>query len=68
MPDSAVEKGGNMAALFHMISDDFVNASVTTVHRKHFNEANGLETIRHIRVQECSSLEKDLDNKYQILV
>lgn len=54
-----------MAALFHMLSDDFVNASVTTVHRKHFNEANGLETINHIRVPECSSLEKDLCNKYQ---
>ena len=40
MPNTACENG-NMSTLYKLLSDQFPNASLSTVQRKYFNEAKG---------------------------
>ncbi len=55
--------GGNMAALLELLDADFPKCQVTSMPRKHFNEAKGLETVNRLKVPECSSLHKDIHEK-----
>ncbi|CDW57587.1 mutS protein 4 [Trichuris trichiura] len=67
LPDSALGDDGKMHALCAMIEEHFVHTEITSVNRKCFNEAIGLETIDRICLEECQDVRRSLDEKYYCL-
>ena len=53
-----------MSVLVQLLQTDFPVMQVTTVSRKHFNEERGMECINRLKVPECSSVQKDIQDKY----
>ncbi|VDO93038.1 unnamed protein product [Soboliphyme baturini] len=67
LPDTAVEKGGNMLALFYCLQDEFRHMQITPVSRKMFNECRGIGTINRLKTADCTTVEKDMNGKYYCL-
>ncbi|KFD71745.1 hypothetical protein M514_04303 [Trichuris suis] len=67
LPDSAIGDDGKMHVLCTMIEEHFVHTEITSVSRKCFNEAAGLETIDRICLEECQDVRRSLDEKYYCL-
>ena len=53
--------------LYDDISHKLSNANLTPVHRRYYNEAKGLLTVKQVMVKEVSSLELQFHNKYYCL-
>ena len=53
--------------LYDDISNKLSNANLTPVHRRYFNEAKGLQTVKQVMVKEVSSMELQFHNKYYCL-
>ncbi|UYV61058.1 hypothetical protein LAZ67_1003267 [Cordylochernes scorpioides] len=67
MPNTACEPAGGGSKLFQLISAQFPQSTITTVQRKYFNEARGLQYITHLCVPEYSSVEMEVNSKYYCL-
>lgn len=63
MPDASVQQTGNMISLFRILTQEFPDTVLSKVQRRAFNESDGLNVIRRLKLEECANLEKDLTNK-----
>ncbi|KAF7254801.1 hypothetical protein EYD10_01306 [Varanus komodoensis] len=58
---------GNATKLFTLITENFKNVTFTTVQRKFFNEAKGLEYIEHLCTPEHNTVLMEVQSKYYCL-
>ncbi|KAK8399619.1 hypothetical protein O3P69_003580 [Scylla paramamosain] len=67
-PESEVGAGGRGSrGLLRMVQECLPDVSVTAIHRKYFNDARGLATIRHLAAPHCAFVERQVANRYYSL-
>lgn len=64
MPNTACE---NPSTLFKFLSDQLPYANLSSVQRKYFNEAKGLEYVKQLCVPEYNTVEMEVASKYYCL-
>lgn len=46
-----------------MVQECLTDVSVTAVHRRYFNDARGLATIKHLAAPHCAYVERQVANR-----
>ncbi|XP_027047285.1 mutS protein homolog 4-like [Pocillopora damicornis] len=64
MPNTACE---NPSPLFKFLSDQIPYANLSSVQRKYFNEAKGLDYVKQLCVPELNTVEMEVASKYYCL-
>lgn len=64
MPNTACE---NPSALFKFLSEQIPYANLSSVQRKYFNEAKGLDYVKQLCVPEYNTVEMEVASKYYCL-
>ncbi|CAK8673692.1 unnamed protein product [Clavelina lepadiformis] len=64
---STMCENGKLDKVFKVVNENFETSHVTSLPRRYFNEANGLEFIKKLAMKENNSIEKDVKCKYYCL-
>ena len=67
MPDVAIERHGNMAAMHRVLSDAFPSVRLAGVARRDFNDVEGLDYVNRLKLPESVVEAKDVEKKLVVL-